>query len=195
MPSQVRDYEWTERNHQETAPANVVESPGYELGRDALALDRRVDLGVHELHPPGGFAVVDESDDVGPNTGLIAPLAGVVRDSELAGRDHLATLARGCGVAERSCAGRSQARTCATEMEDSQIHNDIEQLVQEEHDLWQRESAGSATDEDRRRLESIKVSLDQSWDLLRQRRALREAGGDPDAADVRGVNVVEGYEQ
>ena len=80
-------------------------------------------------------------------------------------------------------------------MEDAQIHNDIEQLVREEHDLWQRESAGSATDEDRRRLESIKVSLDQSWDLLRQRRALREAGGDPDAADVRGVNVVEGYEQ
>ena len=80
-------------------------------------------------------------------------------------------------------------------MEDAQIHNDIEQLVQEEHDLWQRESAGSATDEDRRRLESIKVSLDQSWDLLRQRRALREAGRDPDAADVRGVNVVEGYEQ
>ena len=80
-------------------------------------------------------------------------------------------------------------------MEDAQIHNDIEQLVREEHDLWQRESAGSATDEDRRRLESIKVSLDQSWDLLRQRRALREAGRDPDAADVRGVNVVEGYEQ
>jgi glycine/D-amino acid oxidase-like deaminating enzyme len=80
-------------------------------------------------------------------------------------------------------------------MEDAQIHNDIVQLVQEEHDLWLRESAGSATDEDRRRLESIKVSLDQSWDLLRQRRALREAGRDPDAADVRGENVVEGYEQ
>lgn len=86
-------------------------------------------------------------------------------------------------------------REHAPEMEDAQIHTDIEQLVQEEHDLWQREAAGSATDEDRRRLESLKVSLDQSWDLLRQRRALREAGRDPDAADVRGKNVVEGYEQ
>jgi len=80
-------------------------------------------------------------------------------------------------------------------MEDAQIHDSIEQLVQEEHELWQREAAGSATDDDRRRLESLKVSLDQSWDLLRQRRALREAGRDPDAADVRGVDVVEGYEQ
>jgi hypothetical protein len=80
-------------------------------------------------------------------------------------------------------------------MEDAQIHNNIEQLVQEEHDLWERESAGSATDEDRRRLDALKVSLDQCWDLLRQRRALREAGGDPEDADLRGVNVVEGYEQ
>jgi hypothetical protein len=82
-----------------------------------------------------------------------------------------------------------------TEMEDEQIHNSIDKLVQEEHQLWEREAAGSATDEDRQRLESLKVSLDQSWDLLRQRRALREAGRDPDDADVRGVDVVEGYEQ
>ena len=82
-----------------------------------------------------------------------------------------------------------------TEMEDEQIHKSIDELVQEEHQLWEREAAGSATDEDRQRLESLKVSLDQSWDLLRQRRALREAGRDPDDADVRGTNVVEGYEQ
>jgi hypothetical protein len=41
----------------------------------------------------------------------------------------------------------------------------------------------------------VKVSLDQCWDLLRQRRALREAGLDPSAADVRRREVVEGYEQ
>jgi hypothetical protein len=82
-----------------------------------------------------------------------------------------------------------------SDMEDTQIHNDIEKLVQEEHELWEREAAGAASDEDRRRLDTLKVSLDQSWDLLRQRRALREAGRDPDAADVRGANVVEGYEQ
>jgi hypothetical protein len=80
-------------------------------------------------------------------------------------------------------------------MDDPQIHGTIEQLVAEEHELWQRESAGSASDADRRRLQELKVSLDQCWDLLRQRRALREAGQDPDAAAVRGSEVVERYEQ
>lgn len=60
-------------------------------------------------------------------------------------------------------------------MDDPQIHGTIEQLVAEEHALWQRESAGNATEADRQRLQDVKVSLDQCWDLLRQRRALREA--------------------
>jgi Protein of unknown function (DUF2630) len=80
-------------------------------------------------------------------------------------------------------------------MDDSQIHGSIEQLVAEEHQLWERESAGNASDADRQRLGELKVSLDQCWDLLRQRRALRDAGLDPDAASVRPPNVVEGYEQ
>ena len=80
-------------------------------------------------------------------------------------------------------------------MDDAQIHGTIEQLVTEEHELWQRESAGEASDADRRRLGELKVSLDQCWDLLRQRRALREAGGDPDAAGARTPEVVEQYEQ
>ena len=80
-------------------------------------------------------------------------------------------------------------------MDDEQIHATIEQLVAEEHVLWEREAAGSASDEDRQRLSALSVSLDQSWDLLRQRRALREAGRDPDQAGVRRPEVVEGYEQ
>ena len=80
-------------------------------------------------------------------------------------------------------------------MQDAQVHGSIEKLVAEEHELWEREAAGNATEEDRQRLESIKVSLDQCWDYLRQRRALREAGRDPDAADVRRPEVVETYEQ
>jgi hypothetical protein len=80
-------------------------------------------------------------------------------------------------------------------MDDPQIHGTIEQLVEEEQELWQRESAGEATDEDRRRLQAVKVSLDQCWDLLRQRRALRDVGRDPAAADVRPAEVVERYEQ
>jgi hypothetical protein len=78
---------------------------------------------------------------------------------------------------------------------DPQIHQSIEQLVAEEHELWERESSGNATDDDRRRMQAVQVSLDQCWDLLRQRRALRNAGLDPDSARERPVDVVEGYQQ
>jgi hypothetical protein len=80
-------------------------------------------------------------------------------------------------------------------MDEPQIHGSIERLVAEEHELWERESAGNASEDDRRRLEQIKISLDQCWDLLRQRRALREAGKDPDAAQSRDPDVVERYKQ
>ena len=80
-------------------------------------------------------------------------------------------------------------------MDDGRIRNRIEELVTEEHELWEREAQGLATDGDRQRLESLKVGLDQCWDLLRQRRALREFGLDEDAARARPAEVVEGYEQ
>ena len=80
-------------------------------------------------------------------------------------------------------------------MADDQIHNRIEEHVAEEHELYDRAAQGNLSDSEHRRLESIKVGLDQCWDLLRQRRALREAGRDPDAAQVRDPNVVERYEQ
>ena len=80
-------------------------------------------------------------------------------------------------------------------MADEGIHERIEQLVAEEHELYERGSEGGLSEEEDRRLESIKVGLDQCWDLLRQRRALREAGLDADAARVRGAEVVERYEQ
>jgi hypothetical protein len=80
-------------------------------------------------------------------------------------------------------------------MDDPQIHGTIEQLVAEEHELWEREASGIASESDRQRLRELKVSLDQCWDLLRQRRALREAGREPDAADIRRPEVVEHYEQ
>jgi len=80
-------------------------------------------------------------------------------------------------------------------MDDQQIHDRIEQLVAEEHELWQREASGDAVEADRARLGELKVSLDQCWDLLRQRRALREFGQDPDVAAPRSAETVEGYEQ
>jgi hypothetical protein len=80
-------------------------------------------------------------------------------------------------------------------MDDARVHGRIEELVSEEHDLWEREGAGKATDDDRRRLAELRVTLDQCWDLLRQRRALHDAGLDEDAARVRDPGVVERYQQ
>ena len=84
-------------------------------------------------------------------------------------------------------------------MADEKILNRIEALVQEEHALLHREeddaSNPDALAEDRRRLEQVSVELDQCWDLLRQRRARRSAGEDPDGAQARDAGTVEGYRQ
>ena len=80
-------------------------------------------------------------------------------------------------------------------MDDPQIHRAIDQMVAEEQELWQRESAGEATDADRQRLEELRVSLDQCWDYLRQRRARRDAGQSPEGAELRPPDVVERYQQ
>jgi len=80
-------------------------------------------------------------------------------------------------------------------MDEQQLHGRIEQLVAEEHELWEREGRGEGSDVERARLDALKVTLDQCWDLLRQRRALDAAGLDADAAQVRDPEVVEGYQQ
>jgi hypothetical protein len=84
-------------------------------------------------------------------------------------------------------------------MNDESIATRIERLVAEEHDLRQREeadrSAGDALDSDRERLQSVEVELDRCWDLLRQRRALRESGANPDDAQARDEGTVERYLQ
>jgi hypothetical protein len=75
---------------------------------------------------------------------------------------------------------------------DQSVLNHIQELVDQEHRLHVQDSM---TDEDRTRLRDVQVELDQCWDLLRQRRALRGTGQDPDKAHVRPPNVVEKYEQ
>jgi hypothetical protein len=84
-------------------------------------------------------------------------------------------------------------------MTDESIATRIERLVAEEHDLRTREQVDREdVDElaaDRERLSSVEVELDRCWDLLRQRRALRRAGGDPDSASVRDAGTVQGYRQ
>ena len=78
---------------------------------------------------------------------------------------------------------------------DEQIRNRIEELVGEEQQLWEAQARGDASDGDRGRLDQLKLTLDQCWDLLRQRRALEQYGLDPDAAQARSPEVVEGYDQ
>ena len=78
-------------------------------------------------------------------------------------------------------------------VEDKTLLDQINELAAEEHDLFQKESRGDATDEDVERLRHLEVTLDQSWDLLHQRRARRGAGLDPDEAKVRDERTVEGY--
>ncbi|MGE5170609.1 MAG: DUF2630 family protein [Rudaea sp.] len=71
-----------------------------------------------------------------------------------------------------------------------QVLRHIEELVNEEHRLL---GQGTLADGEHDRLTRIEVELDQCWDLLRQRRALRETGGDPDGAALRPPDVVEKY--
>lgn len=75
---------------------------------------------------------------------------------------------------------------------DESVLKHIGRLVEEERTLHER---GTLADHDRGRLGELKIELDQCWDLLRQRRALREFGEDPERAKVRPAEIVENYEQ
>ncbi len=80
-------------------------------------------------------------------------------------------------------------------MNDKAIQQTIEDLVAEEHRLLERGDVGKLTPQDRLRLEEVQVQLDRYYDLLRQRRARRDAGQDPDIANMRSADMVEHYQQ
>ncbi|MGW4956966.1 DUF2630 family protein [Nonomuraea sp. NPDC004186] len=81
-------------------------------------------------------------------------------------------------------------------MRDDEILTKIGALVDEEHELRNRLSTGEVTtDEEHERIKQLENALDQCWDLLRQRRARRSAGEDPDNAAARPANEVENYSQ
>ncbi len=80
-------------------------------------------------------------------------------------------------------------------MKDAEIREHIESLVAEEHQLLEHGENGKLTDDDRERLETVGVRLDQYWDLLRQRRARQEFGQDPGVAEIRSEEIVEHYRQ
>jgi hypothetical protein len=78
---------------------------------------------------------------------------------------------------------------------DQSVLNHIQKLVTEEHRLYALGAGGTSSGTDREQLAKIQVELDQCWDLLRQRRGLRDSGQDPGNAQVRPPGVVENYAQ
>jgi uncharacterized protein YjaG (DUF416 family) len=78
--------------------------------------------------------------------------------------------------------------------EDVDIRHRISELVNTERTLREQLAAGEiTTDDEHEQLRRVETELDQCWDLLRQRQALRDSGGDPDQAVARSESTVEGY--
>ena len=80
-------------------------------------------------------------------------------------------------------------------MDDTDVIKRIGELVEEEHALERSAGSGGPDEDTQERLRDLEVALDQCWDLLRQRRARRDTGDDPDTASVRPPEVVERYQQ
>jgi Protein of unknown function (DUF2630) len=80
-------------------------------------------------------------------------------------------------------------------MNENELHRRIDELVAEEHRLERAHVGKALSEAELQRLNELSVQLDRYWDLLRQRDARRRAGLDPDAAEERSADVVEGYRQ
>lgn len=78
---------------------------------------------------------------------------------------------------------------------DQQVENRIEDLVEREHELRRHAEGRGLSEEERAELDRLQVRLDQLWDLLRRRRATRDAGGDPSLDHERDAHTVEHYQQ
>jgi hypothetical protein len=93
-----------------------------------------------------------------------------------------------------SVAGAPEPGDSGRVADDIDIQHRIKGLIDEEHGLRERLSSGDiSVEEENQRLRSIEVELDQCWDLLRQRRARREFGENPNDAQVRDASTVENY--
>ena len=77
-------------------------------------------------------------------------------------------------------------------MKDREVLDKIKDLLEKEHSLYSKDGLSAG---ERKKVEKIQVDLDRYWDLLRQRRALKEYGNNPDKAGLRGSDTVENYEQ
>jgi len=75
------------------------------------------------------------------------------------------------------------------------VEDGLEGLIAREHELRQHVEGRGLTGEEQGELHELEIKLDQLWDLLRRRRAIRAAGGDPGSASVRDESTVENYRQ
>jgi len=80
-------------------------------------------------------------------------------------------------------------------MNDTEILQHINALVEEEHHLLERRTQGEIAQDQHDRIHQLEIALDQCWDLLRQRRARREVGFNPEEAQERDPSTVEHYQQ
>ena len=80
-------------------------------------------------------------------------------------------------------------------MDDQQVLDRIDKLVKEEEELLHRHEGEGLDDDEHARLQELQLQLDKAYDYLRQRRALRRAGDDPNDASFRDGGTVENYEQ
>jgi len=80
-------------------------------------------------------------------------------------------------------------------MDDKEIVKRISELATEEQELEEAHVGEGLSDDELKRKRDLEITLDEMWDLLRQRRAKRSAGQDPDAAQQRSADTVEGYLQ
>ena len=80
-------------------------------------------------------------------------------------------------------------------MDDHDIVEHINQLAAEEQRLEEAHVGEGLSDDELKRKRELEVALDKSGTCLRQRRAKRHAGQDPDAAQERSTGTVEGYLQ
>jgi hypothetical protein len=80
-------------------------------------------------------------------------------------------------------------------VDDQEIISEISALAAEEQRLEEAHVGEGLSDDERERLRTLEVTLDQLWDTLRQRRAKRDAGRNPDEAQTRPADTVEGYQQ
>jgi hypothetical protein len=104
------------------------------------------------------------------------------------------TLGRPLGIGPPLTVRRFRAYRLA--MADLDLFQTINVLSSEEEQLWASASDGSGLSQDQHdRLDAIKVELDRCYDLLHQRQARAAAGLDPNEAEVRSAETVEGYEQ